>query len=261
MTQAIPEYEVYAVKYAERLGSNHTTFVFKDIHDGPMPMDYFVWAIIGGGKTFIVDLGFDRRYARGERHLLRTPAEGLKFLDIDAAQVEEVIVSHMHYDHAGSLPDFPRARLYLQEDEMAMSTGHFMKYKAFRHGNFIEYTVDFVHAVYDGRVQYLDGTQTIAPGIELHRVGGHTHGVQIARVWTRGGWLVLASDAVHMYDNMNKQNPYPAVFDMRAMLDGFRDMQNLVDSFDRIIPGHDPLIIKNFPAASAKLEGKVVRLD
>jgi hypothetical protein len=48
---------------------------------------------------------------------------------------------------------------------------------------------------------------------------------------------------------------------MRAMLDGFRDMQNLVDSPDRIIPGHDPLIIKNFPAASAKLEGKVVRLD
>ena len=136
-----------------------------------------------------------------------------------------------------------------------------MKYKAFRHGNFIEYTVDFVRAVYDDRVQYLDGTQTIAPGIELHRVGGHTHGIQIARVWTRSGWLVLASDAVHMYDNMNKQNPYPAVFNMRAMLDGFRDMQNLVDSPDRIIPGHDPLIIKNFPAASAKLEGKVVRLD
>jgi glyoxylase-like metal-dependent hydrolase (beta-lactamase superfamily II) len=261
VTQIIPEYEVYAVKYAERMGSNHTTFMFKDPHDGPMPMDYFVWAVIGGGKTFIVDLGFDRRYTRGERHLLRTPAEGLKLLDIDAARVEDVILTHMHYDHAGSVPDFPKATLYVQEDEMAVSTGHYSKHKAFRFGNFIEYTVDIVRAVYDDRVSFIDGTKLIAPGIELHRIGGHTHGIQIARVWTRGGWLVLASDAVHMYDNMLKQNPYPAVFDMCEVLNGYRDMQELVDSPDRIIPGHDPLILKTFPAASAKLDGVVARLD
>jgi glyoxylase-like metal-dependent hydrolase (beta-lactamase superfamily II) len=255
------EYEVYAIKYAERLSSNHATYIHRDPHDGPAPMDYFVWAIIGGGKTYVVDLGFDRRYKRGARHLLRSPAEGLKLLDIDAARVEEVIVTHMHYDHAGSVPDFPKAQLWLQEDEMAVSTGHYVKHKAFRFGNFVEYTVDFVRALYDDRVAFLDGDKTIAPGIELRRVGGHTHGMQLARVWTRNGWLVLASDAVHMYDNMLKENPYPAVFDMREMLDSFRDIQTMVDAPNRIIPGHDPLVLQSFPAPSAKLDGIVARLD
>jgi glyoxylase-like metal-dependent hydrolase (beta-lactamase superfamily II) len=85
--------------------------------------------------------------------------------------------------------------------------------------------------------------------------------MQLARVWTRNGWLVLASDAVHMYDNMLKANPYPAVFDMREMLDSFRDIQAMVDAPKRIIPGHDPLVLKTFPAPSAKLDGIVARLD
>jgi hypothetical protein len=73
---AIPQYEVYAVKYAERTTTKSASFVFRDAHDGPLPMDYMVWVLIGGGKRFIVDLGFDQRYASWRnRALLRTPAE------------------------------------------------------------------------------------------------------------------------------------------------------------------------------------------
>ena len=115
----IPTYEVYAIKYAERATSSHGTFIYKDAHDAPMDMDYFIWSISGGGKTYVVDLGFDRRYERGSRHLLRTPAEGLDLLGVNPAEVEEVIVTHMHYDHAGSMPDFPNARFHIQDEEMA----------------------------------------------------------------------------------------------------------------------------------------------
>ena len=161
----LPAYEVYAIKYAERATSSHGTFIFKDLHDAPMDMDYFVWAISGGGKTYVVDLGFDRRYERGSRHLLRTPAEGLDLLGVNPAEVEDVIVTHMHYDHAGSMPDFPQAKFHIQEDEMAFATGRHLRHKAFRYGNFVEYTVDFVHAVYDDRVIFTNGEGEIAPGM------------------------------------------------------------------------------------------------
>ena len=197
----LPTYEVYAIKYAERQTSSDSTFIFKDPHDAPIDMDYFIWSISSGTKTYVVDLGFDRRYERGSRHLLRTPAEGLDLLGVDAAEIEYVIVSHMHYDHAGSMPDFPNAKFYIQDNEMDFATGRFLKHKAFRYGNFIEYTVDFLRALYDDRINFTNGDSEIVPGLTVHRVGGHTQGMQVVRVWTRRGWLVLASDAVHMYAN------------------------------------------------------------
>ena len=214
-----PNYEVYAVKYAERTSSSHSTFVFKDQHDAPMDMDYFVWSVTGGGRTYVVDLGFDRRYKRGARNLLRTPAEGIDLLGVNPAEVEEVIVTHMHYDHAGSMPDFPNAKFHLQDEEMNFATGRYLKHKAFRYGNFV-------------------------------------------RVHTRGGWLVLASDAIHMYANMELQNPYPAVFNVHDMLEGSRTALKLAGGNpDMVIPGHDPLKMQRYSAPTAKLEGIVVRLD
>ncbi len=258
----MPRYEVYAVKYAEREATRHASFVFKDPHDGPLAMDYFVWAIVGGGRSFVVDLGFDKRYERGGRHLLRTPAEGLAALGLEAAGIGDAIVTHLHYDHCGSLPDFPMARIYLQDAEMAFATGRFLKWKAFRYGNFAEYTVDFVRAVYDGRVVFTENASKIAPGVVLHRIGGHTRGMQVVQVWTRKGWLVLASDAVHMYANMEIPNPYPAVFSVGDMLEGFRTLRELADGReDMIIPGHDPLVMQRYPAAGKGLDGIAARLD
>jgi glyoxylase-like metal-dependent hydrolase (beta-lactamase superfamily II) len=225
----LPTYEVHAIKYAEKKTSSHSTFIYKDPHDAPMTMDYFIWSISGGGKTYVVDLGFDRRYVRGSKNLLRTPAEGLDLLGVNPAEIEEVIVTHMHYDHAGSMPDFPNAKFHIQDDD---------------------------------RIIFTDGESEIAPGLTVHRVGGHTHGMQIVRVWTRGGWLVLASDAIHMYANMENQNPYPAAFNVGDMLQGARTVVKLADGKpEMVIPGHDPLKMQRYSAPTSKLDEIVIRLD
>ena len=258
----LPTYEVHAVKYAERQTSHNATFAIKDLHDAPMRMDYFVWAISGAGRTWVVDLGFDRRYKRGERNLLRTPAEGLDLLGVDPAKVENVIITHLHYDHCGSLPDFPNARFHLQDEEMKFATGRMLKHKAFRFGNFVEYTVDFVRALYDDRLVFTDGSAELAPGLSVHRVGGHTHGMQVVRVHTRGGWLALASDAVHMYANMEKPNPFPAVYNVGDMLEGYRTLRKLADGRpEMIVPGHDPLVMERYAPPTGRLDGIAVRLD
>src|SRR5947209_249022 len=53
-----PTYAVYAVRYAHRDGSRGDAFYPHDPHDGPMPMDYFVWAAVSPEHTVIVDAGF-----------------------------------------------------------------------------------------------------------------------------------------------------------------------------------------------------------
>ena len=109
---SIPDtYEIYAIRYAHHPRRASENFLGGDPHDGPMPIDFFVWAIIGENRTFVVDTGFNAEMARKrKRELLRTPAEGLKMIGIEPAKVQDVIVTHMHYDHAGCLDEFPAAR-------------------------------------------------------------------------------------------------------------------------------------------------------
>jgi glyoxylase-like metal-dependent hydrolase (beta-lactamase superfamily II) len=255
-------YEVYAVRYAERIGTRNQHLLHQDPHDGPMPMDYFVWAIVGNGRTFVVDLGFEAIEAekRG-RTLLRTPAEGLKLIGIDAAEVEDVIISHLHYDHAGTVSDFPKAQFYLQDREMTFATGRNMRHETFNQAFAIEHVIDVLRKVYDNRVVFVDGMEEIAPGISVHHVGGHTDGLQVVRVWTKRGWVVLAADAAHYYENMEAPNPFPLVYNVGDMIDGYRTMALLADSPKHIVPGHDPLVRERYPAPSADLQDIVVRLD
>src|SRR6516164_11802808 len=109
MDSHLPEYELYAIKYAERDARRSDHFIGGDPHDGPMPMDYFVWAAIGTEHSFVIDAGFTAEVAaaRGRRHL-RCPAESLSLVGLDRNSVADVILTHMHYDHVGTFHRFPR---------------------------------------------------------------------------------------------------------------------------------------------------------
>jgi glyoxylase-like metal-dependent hydrolase (beta-lactamase superfamily II) len=72
---------------------------------------------------------------------------------------------------------------------------------------------------------------------------------------------VIASDATHLYANMNEQRPFPIVFDVGRMLEGYRRLRELADSPELIVPGHDPLVMQRYSAPEPELKGIVVRLD
>ncbi|MCP5368370.1 MAG: N-acyl homoserine lactonase family protein [Hyphomicrobiales bacterium] len=262
MTDPQP-YEVYAIRYgslAQRVRRDN--FIATDDHDLPMPIDYFVWAIVGNGRTIVVDTGFDQ--AEGDRRgrtIERLPRQGLEMIGVDAARVEDVIVTHLHYDHAGTLDDFPAARFHLQEREMGYATGRHMCQAPLGHAYSADHVCTMVRRVFDGRVAFHDGAGQIAPGIEVHLIGGHTMGVQCVRVLTRRGWLVLASDSAHFYENFQAVSPFPIVYSVADMIDGYATLRRLAGGEDRIIPGHDPLVMARYPAARAGLEGAVARLD
>lgn len=257
----IPRYEIYALRYAhlgERVRGDN--FIVADPHDAPMPIDYYVWLIRGNGRSWLVDTGFDEATAQQrQRRLMRCPIDSLSMLGVSAADVSDVIITHLHYDHAGNLGRLPNARLHLQELEMHYATGRHMAHDCLRHAYSVEHVVDLVRAVYQKRVEYYLGDDEIAPGVQLVHVGGHTQGLQSVRVHTRRGWVMLASDASHFYENMSLASPFPIVFNVSDMLTGHRRLLSLCEGPDHFIPGHDPLVLKRFPALPGS-NGEVVCL-
>jgi glyoxylase-like metal-dependent hydrolase (beta-lactamase superfamily II) len=256
-------YELFAVKYGEFSRPAAQNFSFAvDVHEGTMALDYYVWVARSPERTFIIDTGFDEATARRRsRSILRNPREGMAAIGVDSGQVEDVIVTHMHHDHAGNLGIFPRARFHLQDREMAYATGRHMCHDRLQWPFDLENTLDMVRQVYAGRVAFHAGDAEIAPGISVHLVGGHSHGLQIVRVHTERGWVVVASDAVHFYANMETGNPFPIVFSVGDMMEGWATCRRLADSPDHIIPGHDSLVMQRYPAPGKELEGLAARLD
>ncbi len=257
-----PQYEVYALKYAHHARRASENFIGGDPHDGPMPLDYFVWLIRGEGREIVVDTGFSAAMAakRGRDHL-RCPTVGLKLLGIDSKDVRDVIITHLHYDHVGNFDLFPQATLHLQDLEMRYATGRYMGHECFRGAYEVEDVVGMVRRVHQGRVRFHDGDAELAPGVSVHLIGGHTMGMQAVRVATRRGAVVLASDASHFYANMGETRPFPIVWSVADMVEGYHRLRSLAQSAEHIIPGHDPLVLERYPAPSGNLQGIAVRLD
>lgn len=255
-------YQIHALKYAHVHRKSSLNFIDGDVHDTDMPLDYFVWVIRNDQRTIVVDTGFDRAMAQKRGRIFCHPVEeGLAALGINHEQVRDVIITHMHYDHAGNNALFPAAHFHLQESEMGFATGPCMCHAGLRHALEVEDVVTMVRRLYDERVSFCRGVRHIAPGVEVHHLGGHTAGLQVVRVRTKIGWVVLASDASHFYANMESGRSSPIVHNHFDMLEGFRTLRELASAPTQIVPGHDPLVLARYPASLHGSEGWIVRLD
>lgn len=253
-------YKVYALRYAMREARRHEHFIGGDPHDAPMPMDYFVWAMVNADRTIILDTGFTEAVAaKRKRQWLRCPVDSLALLGIDPDSVEDVVISHLHYDHVGTFHKFAKARFHLQEAEMHYACGHYMKHAKLRHSFEVEDVAGIIRMTYADRVEFHDGDAELAPGITLHAVGGHSAGLQCVRVETERGPVVLASDVSHFYENMETGRPFTTLFHLGAMLDGFDRLRALAPSARHIVPGHDPEVMRRYPAVPG-LDGIAVEL-
>jgi glyoxylase-like metal-dependent hydrolase (beta-lactamase superfamily II) len=258
----LPNYEVYAIRYATRAARRSENFIGGDPHDGPMPLDYYVWAAIGPDRSYVIDTGFTAEIAaKRKRDYLRCPIESLKLIGLEPTRVKDVILTHLHYDHVGSFDKLPAATFHLQESELHYAVGRYMRYKRLQHSYEVEDVVGIVRANYAGRVNFYEGSAELSPGITIHPAPGHSAGLQFVRVHTKRGWVVLASDVTHFYENMASSRPFTTAFHIGEMLEGFERLLTLAPDEGHIIPGHDPLVMKLYPAPIPELEGVAVRLD
>ena len=118
-----------------------------------------------------------------------------------------------------------------------------------------------VGKVFADRVEFHDGSEELAPGITVHKIGGHSKGLQCVRVKTQRGHVVVASDCCHLYSHIDEGRVFPITYSVGDTLEGYKTLQKLASSRQHIVPGHDPEVLNLYPAAKAGLEGWVARLD
>jgi glyoxylase-like metal-dependent hydrolase (beta-lactamase superfamily II) len=257
-------YVLYAIKYAHHVSRKSLIFLGGDANDGPMAFDYFVWLAVGNGRKVLIDTGFKKVVAdRRGRSWIHCPSEAVKLVGISAGDITDVVVTHLHFDHAGNLDKFPNAIFHIQDEEMKLATGRQM---CICHPTLVisfevEDVVNMVRHLFARRLVFHNGDDELCPGIRLLHMPGHTPGMQVAEVRTARGPVLLISDASHFYANMNEGRPFFMYHCIEDVFASYRRIRSLALSPDHIIPGHDPLVMTQYPAPGPDMEGHVVRLD
>ena len=144
---------------------------------------------------------------------------------------------------------------------MQYATGRYMKYPKLSHAFEVEDVCGIVRLNFGHRVHFYQERAIIAPGIEIIPAGGHSAGLQFVKVFTARGWVVLASDVTHFYENMTSGRPFPTAFHVGEMLEGFDKLRAEAKDDSFIVPGHDPKVMSLYPPMSEATKGIVVRLD
>ena len=241
-----PVYEVYALKYGERDTTKCQFFYREGSHD-PLTLHYFVWLILGGPHPVLVDTGFldDDAQARGIRNYM-SPAEAVRRAGVKPDTIPLALISHLHYDHWAGHSLFPKAEFWIQQDEVAFWTGPFGSTPAFRGSANVTALAGLVTLNYADRVRIIEGDREVLPGIRVHRVGGHTAGLQIVTVQTGRGTVVLTSDASHFYRNVETRQPVQIITSLPEMLTAFETIHTLAGKEKLIVAGHDPEVRERF---------------
>ena len=255
-------FEVLAVRYATRPGTRRAFFLGIDgSADADLPMDYFVWVARSATQTVVVDTGCTEEVAtkRGRRYLAH-PLELLADIGVAPGDVTHVVLTHFHNDHIGCLGEFPYASFLLQERELSFWRSPIAQRLAFKRSLEDADLAAVEQLSAAGRVAELDGDAEIVPGITAHLVGGHTPGMQVVRVLTTDGPLVLASDASHYYESITSDRPPMSLCSVPDVYAAFDRVRELALPEGSYLPGHDPLVMTRFSAPRENLVGRAIRI-
>lgn len=262
---ATPEYEVYAIRYADQgdgLVSAGSLMLSADNDQMIRGMDYYVYLIEGNGMTIAVDTGYAPVLAeRVHSRLFFSGPDGLRRLGRDPATISDLIITHAHYDHVGNLEAFTDATFHIDTEMMPIVEGTDPCHPFFRQGYGKRDCATIRGFKAEGRLVEHPNVSVPWPGIELIHIGGHCRGQMAIRVNTKRGPIVLASDAAHLYQEWEEEKPFGVFYDMRAMLEGYRTLSRLSGgSRTEMIAGHDSAVMQMFPAPAKEHEGAIVSL-
>ena len=221
-----------------------------------MNIAMIVWLVRGGGRNILVDSGFYRPqfFRQWKVTDFRKPSEVVAAAGIKPEEVTDVIITHMHWDHADGEDLFPKARLWVQRDEYAYYTGEAWHGERTHGGIDPDDVLSYVQMNLEGRLSFVEGdAQRILPGILCYIGGKHTYASQFVTVDTAQGVVVLASDNVYLYENLDKHVPIAATLDAASNLRAQDRMRQLASRQSLIIPGHDPAIFERFHGSSPSI--------
>jgi glyoxylase-like metal-dependent hydrolase (beta-lactamase superfamily II) len=247
-------YEVLAIRYATRAATKAECYYRYHSYgepDAEIGMDYFFWVLRDGGHTVLVDTGYD--VAGGERRgrtTLCPPLEALARAGVEPASVEHLVLTHLHYDHTGAVGAFPDAAMTVHRRELDFWTSTLAEKQQFAPLVEPDEVAEVVAAERAGRVTVLDAESAhVGPGIEAICVGGHSPGQLVLVVDGAGGPVILASDAIHYYGELELDRPFEVFVDLAEMYRGYELLRELAARPGAVlVAGHDPAVCERFPS-------------
>lgn len=254
---------IIAIRYAHLDAARQDHFLFPQQSPAePMPIDYYFWLILSDDRVVVVDAGFTPKTAeRRGRTLTCDPIQVLGQLGVSPNDVDDVVLTHLHYDHTGFASEFTQARIWVQQKETQFWIGPPAAQRGFRELVEVGDLQFLVGGILDGTVRVIDGDFQLTDEVSLHLMGGHTPGTQVVRIATADGPVVLASDATHFYENFERVSPYAIIDSLPGTYSAYNRMASLAGDRRNVIPGHDPLVLERYPALTPELADNVIQIS
>jgi glyoxylase-like metal-dependent hydrolase (beta-lactamase superfamily II) len=256
-----PTYEVYAVSYAVIPDFPVSGLVAGADRSRKLDIQMMVWVLKGpNGANILVDSGFyrDKFFKQWKVKDFIKPSEAIAKLGLKPEDITDLLITHMHWDHADGMDLFPKARVWIQQDEYSYYTGEGWQPGGNHGGVDQDDVMALVKLNTEGRVRLVKGdNQEVAGGIRVYTGGRHTYASQYVGVNTKAGTAVIASDNCYLYENLDKHAPIAQTWDAASNLRAQDRMKQLASNPRLIVPGHDPSVFTRFNAPGngvAKIE-------
>jgi glyoxylase-like metal-dependent hydrolase (beta-lactamase superfamily II) len=253
--QPKPKYEIYGIRYATLKDFSVAGLVAGADKSRKMDIAMMIWLIKGDGRNVLFDCGFYREQFMRQWHPAdyEKPSVALERAGLKPEQITDVIISHIHWDHADGFDLFPVAKIWIQKDELEYYAGEAWQGKK-RTAAAPDDLLGLVKLNTEGKVGLVHGdAQEILPGITCYIGGKHTYQSQYIGVTTAAGIVVLASDNVYLNENLEKHVPISATLDAESNLRAQDRMKELAASPKLILTGHDPAVMKDFPEVAPRV--------
>ncbi len=243
------EYQIYALKYAGPFTSSGAFLMWRKDWEKTVQRNYYFWCLRGEQETVIVDAGIPPELAK-EKNLAGyvSPAEVLFRIGVRAGEVHHLILTHLHWDHSSGVGLFPKATVYLQEEEYSFALKNpISRRPPFQQSSDEKSKTYLASLEGTNRLVLLKGDQEVLPGVECLLAPGHTIALQAVAVKTSQGTAIVGSDCAHIFRNYQEDWPSALIVDLVGWMKTYEKLRKKASSPDLLFPGHDPLMSKNYP--------------
>ena len=249
-------YEVYALKYASVEKPFPLNALVLNGPEKEFIQAVFLIGFIKGdnGKNVLIDAGFIKDIDEAKNYDLKNyvrPDSMLLKLGVKSEDITDIILTHPHWDHMDGVDLFPNARIWIQKEDFNYFVGAVWQEGASQRGFNKRDVIKLVNANLSGKLSLVDGDgKEVLPGIKVYTGSRHTYNSQYVLVESGSDRVIIASDNVHTYYNLEhlKSAPKHSTFDADGYVNAMKRMKTLVSDIKFIIPGHDGILFSKFPS-------------